>query len=1360
MCKKLIYLISFVLVLGLAGNALGEDADPPPFAGASGSGVARWEFDVEPPDPTAYGYYPTEPGDLLITQDFCGGSLEWNEAEETITHGGETNWYISCPDGEGDYLTIYGQITHTGGEGDSLYPGLEMWENPRESGGGYMGGWEGDGMDSWEHYEIEAGVWQATFYHTIDRTGEDMPPLVSIWLEFDGDIQEIILDAVVHSDPEPPEGTGARPWASLDPYIAKNGQPQGDVCADAVTELVWDDPCEAEALLFDVWFEDSNEVVDTNHCDVLVELEWDTEYIWSVDTIEPNGARHAGLEWSFSTGGLASNPTPEDGAGCIDSDPDLYWEGDGCQDGFNLVVAYNEELVDPILDETITDPFYLELAGLAPTATIYWRVNECDSEGEALAEGEVWSFETKAADPPYDDYVGVGHDECMTTVFSGLQADNMEGREDPGGQLLNGEGIDSDDWTTEDGGDYWLGIETEWWGEASDEPYPLTGEPSDSTWIMIDLGWVYPELRQMWIWNCNANWTWSGVRYYNVHYSDGGAGDPWDWDWTAITGLELPQAESEPGNGEGYAGYEGSPGPDFGGASARYILITSLENWNGNWEWASLNEVKIELKPPTKATLPVPKNGATDVPIDTCLEWKPGAFVADEDGHKVYLGSESEVEITSENEKKITLEITWNSPDDLVPQGDSWGWEDEFNVWWPDISDVCEVDLGNGWKKTTYVFTVEPNPIGEVICFFHEGEDEKAFYIDKIVIDTDCNPSIEGGQTHSEWTFDTDEQEVYPDPHSHDEGIFDDYFAFQWADVGENGGWVEDYNGLTGVWKLGGPGWREIGFELGNYAEEYEEIVIPYADTVSDPCYCPELVFSTTYFWRVDEINDANVWKGNVWRFTVADYLVVDDMDSYTPWNVAGNHIYEVWVDGSGDCDEIPGNGTGSTVVLEEWIASDSNSMKFSYDNDGMAYNPCPDVEGDEERENYSMAKAQVADLPSGIGSDWTLGGAKALALQFYGSTGNAIESMWVELTDGAGGKATVTYGDYKDEDPNDIGDPSWHEWNIDLQDFADGDVDLTNVSSIAIGFGSPTATSPGGSGEVYFDDIRLYPTRCLLSLRSPDFARVDYVQDCVVDYKEVKVMAESWLVAGAAPGEANLVAWYEFEGDASDSGPYGFHGDPRGAPTYSTDCKEGSYAIELNGDGDCVGLGDDPRFNPGADDFSISVWINMSSYGDDWANVIIGKRGEGGLGWQLRRLADTHRISFTTRGGGDEDGWGDGGQDISLNEWHHVAAVRDGTEKCLYIDGQREAVSGIEDYINDCDHNVYIGTRANADNTPEEAFFNGMIDDVRIYNKALTDAEIVGFCGLRADLYEDKKIDFKDFAELAVWWLDEQLVP
>jgi hypothetical protein len=48
-----------------------------------------------------------------------------------------------------------------------------------------------------------------------------------------------------------------------------------------------------------------------------------------------------------------------------------------------------------------------------------------------------------------------------------------------------------------------------------------------------------------------------------------------------------------------------------------------------------------------------------------------------------------------------------------------------------------------------------------------------------------------------------------------------------------------------------------------------------------------------------------------------------------------------------------------------------------------------------------------------------------------------------------------------------------WTQWTIDLQQFAG--VDLTNVNTITIGFGNRSNPTAGGSGTMYFDDIRLY---------------------------------------------------------------------------------------------------------------------------------------------------------------------------------------------------------------------------------------------------------------------------------------------
>ena len=72
--------------------------------------------------------------------------------------------------------------------------------------------------------------------------------------------------------------------------------------------------------------------------------------------------------------------------------------------------------------------------------------------------------------------------------------------------------------------------------------------------------------------------------------------------------------------------------------------------------------------------------------------------------------------------------------------------------------------------------------------------------------------------------------------------------------------------------------------------------------------------------------------------------------------------------------------------------------------------------------------------FPSGIGSDWTLAGAKALSLDFYGQVGNPVtESLWVQLQGSTGYGDKVFYGDSAGEDLADFNEASWHNWLIDL---------------------------------------------------------------------------------------------------------------------------------------------------------------------------------------------------------------------------------------------------------------------------------------------------------------------------------------
>jgi len=93
---------------------------------------------------------------------------------------------------------------------------------------------------------------------------------------------------------------------------------------------------------------------------------------------------------------------------------------------------------------------------------------------------------------------------------------------------------------------------------------------------------------------------------------------------------------------------------------------------------------------------------------------------------------------------------------------------------------------------------------------------------------------------------------------------------------------------------------------------------------------------------------------------------------------------------------------------------------------------------------------------------------------QDIGIFGNNPEPLYVALSNAAGTPAVVYY-----DDANAATIDIWTEWVIPLQAFADQGVNLTDVDSIAIGLGTQgNMTAPGGSGTMFFDDIRLYRSR------------------------------------------------------------------------------------------------------------------------------------------------------------------------------------------------------------------------------------------------------------------------------------------
>ena len=100
---------------------------------------------------------------------------------------------------------------------------------------------------------------------------------------------------------------------------------------------------------------------------------------------------------------------------------------------------------------------------------------------------------------------------------------------------------------------------------------------------------------------------------------------------------------------------------------------------------------------------------------------------------------------------------------------------------------------------------------------------------------------------------------------------------------------------------------------------------------------------------------------------------------------------------------------------------------------------------------------------------DWTQAGVVNLSLWFRGKSDNALEPLYVAISNTTGAPAVMAC-----EDLNAAQAFIWRQWVIPLQAFADQGINLGDVDKIAIGAGSKAGTATGGSGTLYIDDIRL----------------------------------------------------------------------------------------------------------------------------------------------------------------------------------------------------------------------------------------------------------------------------------------------
>lgn len=454
------------------------------------------------------------------------------------------------------------------------------------------------------------------------------------------------------------------------------------------------------------------------------------------------------------------------------------------------------------------------------------------------------------------------------------------------------------------------------------------------------------------------------------------------------------------------------------------------------------------------------------------------------------------------------------------------------------------------------------------------------------------------------------------------------------------------------------------------------------------------------YYWRIDEVQtDGSAVPSRVWNFTtgaLAAWWKLDEAEGTRvadssgnghdgaihgepTWQPAGGHVggalqfdgVDDYVD-TGWADDLP------AWTVAAWIRS-------------PAAPTAPTACGPIHRENNFQI-------------NWDHGND-----EFRGAAGLRVAGTWY----------SAGFGE--------LGADTWYHLvatfnGENLRTYKDGVL----ITDKAIPLGSPDAESNNlmlgkhAIAEAYFagtiDDVSIFS----YALRTEEI-KVLYAGEKPADIVTPPAVADVKLER-PSPGATGpgLVAWWrldESEGiEVPDASGHNHTGALRGDARWQPSAGKLAGAIELDGDGDFIHIGSDSVFDF-ANEMTVAAWIKVNQFDKSWQSIVT----KGDSAWRIARDGGENGVQFaaglymenmqmvrsTTR--------------VNDGNWHYVAGVCDGQKMCLYVDGRLDASADVSGEIPTNQYPVLVGENAER---PGRGW-NGLIDDVQLYNQALTEERI-----------------------------------
>ncbi|UCG59327.1 MAG: hypothetical protein JSU70_07410 [Phycisphaerales bacterium] len=1141
MCRKLTYLVSFALAMGLAADA------------ASGQEPVKINFQDEGYDiPEGYlpdygqvfgdrgnGYIYGWDSDITGSAHDRAGTHPEQRYDTNIEMQDPTNrtWEIELPNGIYDIFLVCGDAYY-----DDHISNMDVEGNILE---------DLDGRSTFDEYSLTALVRDGRL--TI-RPG---PGAIKTGLVF---VHITRVEMLTAYGPSPDEGaTHPDKWVSLS-WLAGDAAVSHDVYFgdnfDEVNEGTGDTFLGNEA--------DTSFILGIGGYDYPEGLIPDTTYYWRIDEVNEDhpDSPWTGEVWSFKIAvQTAYDPDPSDGATMVNLDATLNWTAGVGAVLHRVYLGTDEEAVrDATTDSfeymgrktsTSYEPDFLEKG-----YTYYWRIDEYD--GETTHKGDVWSFSTIPIIPIEDpnllcwwkfdegsetvafDYSGYDHHGVINEAS--LELDGQIGEalyfngttgsyvvDEDAGAYINGLSavtvcmwIRADEIKTNRGfinseeparrDDYGVAMRYDSSGYAGGgvnvfkmvvrSAPPVKAQRLESSSYVQSTDWQHVAM----------TWT-SGdiVRFYiNARENTPTFNDSPNEAGCTITGCSKI-----------IVGKGGEPGP-YGVWKG---LIDDAHIYN---RALSEDEIKQVMRGESDlAWNPTPANGSTpDLHRALPLSWSPGEFA---DQHDVYFGTDKEAVADANTSDTSGIYRVRQATTSYSPvEGVEWGagpyyWRvDEYNtdgtvstgrVWQFTVADFISVedfeDYNNssperifetwrgGYGYTGYCGNGTGSAVGHAQSPFAEetivnsGQQSMPLYYDNSGTGVNiCGLPINKYYSEAKRSL------TYPRDWT-EQGVRALTLWFR----GYAAGFKE---GPAGIYTM-----TASGADIAGTSDQFRYVY-------------KRLSGSGRIEMQVLSVEDTHIWAK-------AGVMIRRNLDPGSPFAAlyitpgAGCRFQARLALGADhSSDSSVGTDEEWAITAPYWIRLERNSSEHSFrgyhSSDGvdwrpMAWNPQYIVMPEEVYIGMALTSHSISSICtaqfSDIGTDGLIS-PPTWTDEVIGTTmlSNDAEPVYVAIANNAGPPAVVYH-----DDPSAAQIDTWTEWNIDLKDIEAKGVNLADVNSVAVGFGRRDSLQAGGSGLVYFDDFRLYRPKCVPGELT--LSEADLNGDCVVDFRDLEMVTGDWLATG-----------------------------------------------------------------------------------------------------------------------------------------------------------------------------------------------------------------------------------------------------